>query len=57
MLATAVAMAVLIDKEKERMTQIASINGSYNHGVAFASHSVCFSKHACAIEVLLIKCW
>ena len=26
-------------------------------GPRFASHSVCFSKHACPIEVLLIKCW
>ena len=45
------------DGEKERMTQKASVNGSYNHGLAFASHSVCFSKHACAIEILLRKCW
>ena len=45
------------DGEKERMTQLTSVNGSYNHGLAFASHSLCFSKHACAIEVLLIKCW
>ena len=56
-LATAVAMAVLFRGEKERMTQKASVNGSYNHGLAFAFHSVCFSKHACAIEVLLIRCW
>ena len=39
------------------MTQKASVNVSYNHGLAFASHSVCFSKHACSIEILLIKCW
>ena len=45
------------DGEKERMTQKASVNGSYNHGLALASHSVCFSKHARAIEILLIKCW
>ena len=45
------------DGEKERMTQKASVNGSYNHGLAFASHTVCFPKHACAIEILLIKCW
>ena len=45
------------DGEKERMTQKASVNGSYNHGLAFTSHSVCFSKHACTIEILLIKCW
>ena len=43
--------------EKELMTQIASVNGSYYHGLAFASHSVCPSKHAGTIEVLLIKCW
>ena len=42
---------------KKRMTQKASVNGSYNHGLAFASHSICFSKHACTIEILLIKCW
>ena len=42
-----------IDGEKERMTQKTSVNGSYNHGFAFASHSICFSKHACAIEILL----
>ena len=34
------------DGEKERMTQKASVNGYYNHGLAFASHSVCLSKHA-----------
>ena len=45
------------DGEKERMIQKASVNGSYNHWLAFASHSVCFSKHACTIEILLIKCW
>ena len=27
------------DAEKELVTQIASVNGSYNHGLAFASHS------------------
>ena len=43
--------------EKERMTQKASANGSYSHGLAFVSRSVCFSKHACTIEILLIKCW
>ena len=37
------------------MAPKASVNGSYNHGLAFASHSVCFSKHACTIEVLLYK--
>ena len=25
--------------------------------LAFASHSICLSKHACTIEILLIKCW
>ena len=39
------------------MTQKTSVNCSYNHGLAFASHSVCFSKHAYTIEILLIKCW
>ena len=43
--------------DKERMIQKESVSGSYNHGSAFASHSVCFSKHACTIEILLIKCW
>ena len=43
--------------EKEQMIQKASVNGSYNHGLAFASHSVCFSKHTCAIEILFVKCW
>ena len=37
------------------MTLIASVNGSDNHGLAFASHSVCFSQHACTIEVLLLN--
>ena len=45
------------DGGKERMIQKASVNGSYNHGLAFASHSVCFSKHACTIEILPIECW
>ena len=26
-------------------------------GSAFTSHSVSFPKHACTIEILLIKCW
>ena len=43
------------DGEKERMTQKASVNGSYNLGLAFASHSACFSKHACTIENLACK--
>ena len=33
---------LFFDGEKERMTQKASVSGSYNHGLAFASHSVCF---------------
>ena len=37
------------------MIQKASVNGSYNHGLAFASHSACFSKHACTFETLLVK--
>ena len=45
------------DGEKERMTQKASVNGSYNHGLAFASHSVCFLQHAGIIEILLLKYW
>ena len=45
------------DGEKEWMTQKASVNCSYDHGLAFASHSVCFSKHACTIEILFVKCW
>ena len=45
------------DGEKEQMIQEASVNGSYNHELAFASHSVCFSKHACTIEILLVQCW
>ena len=43
--------------DEEQMIQKASANGSYNHGLAFASHSVCFSKHACNIEIFLVKCW
>ena len=43
--------------DKEQMIQKASVNGSYNHGLAFASRSVCFSKHACTVEILLVKCW
>ena len=45
------------DGEKGRMTQKASINGSHNHGLAFTSRSVCFSKHVRTIEISLIKCW
>ena len=44
------------DREKELMTQKASSNGSYNHGLVFASHSI-FPQHACAIKILLIKYW
>ena len=43
--------------KKERMTQKAFVNGSYNHRLAFASQSVCLSKHARTIEILLEKCW
>ena len=50
-------MAVLFDGEKEQMTQKTSVNGCYNHVLAFASHSVCFSKNACTIEILLMKFW
>ena len=39
------------------MSQKASVNGSYNHGLVFASHKVCFAKHVCTIEILHIKCW
>ena len=46
-----------LDGEKEQMTQKASVNGSYNHGLAFASNSACFSKHARTIDILLIICW
>ena len=45
------------DGAKEPMTQKAPVNGSYNHGLAFASHSFCLPEHACTIEILLIKCW
>ena len=31
-----------LDGEKERMTQRTSVNGFYNHGLAFASHNLCF---------------
>ena len=43
------------DGEKERMTQKASVNGSYSHGLAFAFHSIAFSKHACTIQILFTK--
>ena len=50
-------MAVRFPWRKNTDDSEVSVNGSYNDGLAFASHSVCFQKHACTIEILPIKCW